>query len=242
MPVAHRQWIETCQLHHPPRAGWRYMLWDYAAVQVRCALFHAVLRSLVLRGLCCCMLPLPPGLLASPLLDQPVADQHGRCSMLLLPPPATPLRCPPSTQALMANHFSWFLPFYDANITKAIEKSDIARYAILHRLGGGCAARRALSGSSCVRRCLPLVLSAAPRSAAHRSMLTSRRTGHACVARAYHCPQVCTLTRTLSAGVRATTCWRGLTLWARWAAAVCALPLPLWANIRHVEGGFAVVV
>ena len=40
----------------------------------------------------------------------------------------------------MANHFSWFLPFYDANITKAIEKSDIVRYAILHRLGGGCAA------------------------------------------------------------------------------------------------------
>jgi mannosyltransferase OCH1-like enzyme len=71
MPLAHRQWIETCQLHHSPRAGWRYMYWDYAGAQ-----------------------------------------------------------------ALIANHFPWFLPFYEANMTKAIEKSDVVRYAILHRVGG----------------------------------------------------------------------------------------------------------
>ena len=86
MPMAHQQWIETCQLHHPPRAGWRYMLWDYAAAQVRCALCHAVLRSLVLRGLCRPMLPLLPGLLANPLFDPAPTDQHMLCAKFVLRP------------------------------------------------------------------------------------------------------------------------------------------------------------
>ncbi|EFN58265.1 hypothetical protein CHLNCDRAFT_142222 [Chlorella variabilis] len=39
-----------------------------------------------------------------------------------------------AAEALIANHYPSFLPFFQQ--AKAIERSDVARYAILHRLGG----------------------------------------------------------------------------------------------------------
>jgi mannosyltransferase OCH1-like enzyme len=44
-----------------------------------------------------------------------------------------------ASEALIAEHYPWFLPFYQNNVSRAIEKSDLVRYAIMHHIGGGWA-------------------------------------------------------------------------------------------------------
>ncbi|KAI3429257.1 hypothetical protein D9Q98_005354 [Chlorella vulgaris] len=41
-----------------------------------------------------------------------------------------------NVHALICNHYPWFMPFFRDNATKMVEKSDLARYAVLHRVGG----------------------------------------------------------------------------------------------------------
>ena len=125
MPIAHHKWIRSCQLHYSARAGWSYYFWDLAAADVRrpegagCAagvcnpaaavLCCAVQRKLAIRAL-------------------PAGAPHPRS--LLFPSSLLLL------QALIANHFPWFLDFWQRNASKAIEKSDLLRYAVLHHVGG----------------------------------------------------------------------------------------------------------